>query len=86
MHTVELLEEAVGLAERAGYRVRQEWMGGSGGGGCEIKGRKWIFLDLSLAPRDLLDVVVDVLRLDATALSLPMPYPLRDLLQVRKTA
>jgi len=46
MHTVELLEEAIHMAERAGYKVRQEWMGGCGCGGCEIKGRKWIFLDL----------------------------------------
>ncbi len=86
MHTVELLEEAIHLAERAGYKVRQEWMGGSGGGGCEIKGRKWIFLDLSLGPADLLDIVVDVLRTDAPVLSLPMPHPLRDMLQLRKSA
>lgn len=86
MHTVELLEEAIHMAERAGYKVRQEWMGGCGCGGCEIKGRKWIFLDLSLGPHELLDVVIDVLRSDATAASLSMPLPLRDLLQIRKTA
>lgn len=86
MHTVELLEEAIHVAERAGYKVRQEWMGGGGCGGCEIKGRKWVFLDLSLGPQDLLDVVVDVLRSDPTVASLPMPHQLRDLLQLRKTA
>lgn len=86
MHTVELLEEAVHLAERAGYKVRQEWMGGCGCGACEIKGRKWLFLDLALGPRDLLEIVVDALRSDPTVLTLPMPHPLRDLLQLRKTA
>ena len=34
MHTVDLLEEALGLVERVGYRVRQEWLDGGGGGGC----------------------------------------------------
>lgn len=86
MHTVELLEEAIHVAERAGYKIRQEWMGGCGCGACEIKGRKWIFLDLSLAPQDMLDVMVDALRSDPASLSLPMPYQLRDLLQLRKTA
>jgi hypothetical protein len=86
MHTVELLEEAIGLAQRAGHRVRQEWMGGAGGGGCQINGRKWIFLDLSLAPLDQLDLVLDVLRAESGALGLPMPHQLRDLLQRRKSA
>jgi len=86
MHTVELLEEAVNLAQRLGYKVRQEWMGGAGGGGCEIKGRKWIFLDLALGPMEQLDIVLDSLRRDPAATSLPMPHPLRELLQLRKTA
>ena len=61
MHTVELFEEAVGLAKRAGYQFRQEWLGGSGGGGCEIAGKKWIFLDLALPPEDQLDQVLETL-------------------------
>ena len=86
MHTVELLEQAVALAERAGYRVRQEWMGGAGGGSCEIKGRKWLFLDLALGPADQIDQVVEALRGDSVVLSMPMPEPLRELLQMRKSA
>jgi hypothetical protein len=86
MHTVELLEEAVNLAQRLGYKVRQEWMGGAGGGGCEIKGRKWIFLDLALGPFEQLDIVLDTLRGDPSALSLPMAHPLRELLRLKKTA
>jgi hypothetical protein len=85
MHTVELLEEAIGLAERTGYKVRQEWLSGSGGG-CEVKGQKWIFLDLAAGPLDQLEQVVETLRRDPNAISLPMPYPLRELLAVRKSA
>ena len=46
MHTVEMLEQALDLAARLGYTIRQEWLAGSGGGGCELKGRKLFFLDL----------------------------------------
>ena len=44
MHTVELLEYALDLADRLGYTVRQEWLGGLAGGGCELRGRKILFL------------------------------------------
>ena len=86
MHTVELLEEAVALAERVGYQVRQEWLGGSGGGGCELKGRKWIFLDVAVGPWEQLDQVLQTLRREPDVVLLSMPYQLRDLLQVRKSA
>ena len=58
MHTVELLAEALNLAGRLGYEVRQEWLGGNGGGTCELKGRKILFLDLALGPADQLEMVV----------------------------
>ena len=48
MHTVEALEQALDLAQRLGYEVRQEWLGGNGGGGCELNGQKVLFLDLAL--------------------------------------
>ena len=86
MHTVELLEEAVSLATRAGHRVRTEWLDGIGGGGCEIAGRKLIFIDLALGPVDQLDQVIEALRADPAVGSLPMPHQLRDLLEVRKSA
>jgi hypothetical protein len=78
MHTVDLLGEAVALAERLGYRMRQEWLGGNGGGGCELKGRKWLFLDLALGPADQLDQVLDTLRREPQAMSLTMPSSLRE--------
>ena len=86
MHTVELLEEAVSLAGRAGYQIRQEWLGGSGGGACQIRGQKTIFLDVALGPAEQLEQVLDAVRGDPEALALPMPYPLRDLLKTRKIA
>jgi hypothetical protein len=86
MHTVELLEQAIDLAERLDYAVRHEWLGGSAGGGCEVAGQKILFLDLAQGPADQLDQVLDTLRHEPPALGLPMPYQLRDLLQLRKTA
>jgi len=62
MHTIELLTEATTLAERLGYQIRQEWLGGNGGGCCEVKGRKYLFLDLALGPREHLDQLLDTLR------------------------
>jgi hypothetical protein len=86
MHTVELLEAALGLAKQLGYSVRQEWLGGLTGGGCVFRGRKVLFLDLALGPEDQLDQVLDTLRHDPGTDRLPMPQGLRDLLQLRKSA
>ena len=86
MHTIGLLEQAVDLAQRLGYEVRQEWLGGMSSGGCEINGRRVLFLDLALGPADQLDAVLDALRQHPEALRLPMPHELRELLPVRKIA
>ncbi|HBO43659.1 MAG TPA: hypothetical protein DD670_06960 [Planctomycetaceae bacterium] len=67
MHTVDALEAALALAKQVGYRVREEWLDGRGGGGCEIRGQKWIFLDLALGPEEQLDQVLESLRNDPTA-------------------
>lgn len=86
MHTVELLREALSLIERVGYSIRQEWLGGCGGGACQVKGRKWFFLDLASAPDEQLETALDALRGDPQAAQLPMPQQLRDLLKLRKSA
>jgi hypothetical protein len=86
MHTVELLQEALGLIERCGYTIRQEWLAGGGSGACRLKGRKCYFLDLALGPEDQLDVAIDALRHEPEAASLPMPHQLRELLKLRKSA
>jgi hypothetical protein len=84
MHTVEMLEQALDLAARLGYKVRQEWLGGAGGGGCEIAGRKVLFLDVAQGPADQLDQTLDTLRRDPAAAQLPMPHELREELQSRR--
>lgn len=61
MHTVELLDEALLVAKRLGYGVRHEWMGGTGGA-CEIAGKPWLFVDLSLTTDEQLDLVIESLK------------------------
>jgi hypothetical protein len=86
MHTVDLLEQALHAAAQLGYAVRQEWLGGSGGGGCEIKGQKWIFLDLALSLPDQLEQVAEVLRREPGAGRVPLTPALRKLVYPRKAA
>ncbi len=86
MNTVDLLDQALDLASRLGYSVRQEWLAGAGGGGCELKGRKLFFLDLDLPPSDQLEQVLDTLRREPGAVNLPASQPLRERLALRKTA
>jgi hypothetical protein len=85
MHTVELLEQALDLAARLGYTIRQDCLAGRGGG-CELKGRKLFFLDLDLGPDEQLEQIVETLRCEPAAATLPMPGELRELLKVRKIA
>jgi hypothetical protein len=85
MHTVELLGHCLDLARRAGYEIRQECLPGNGGG-CILRGRKILFLDLGLGPAEQLDQVLETLRREPEALQLPMPQALRELLAVRKSA
>ncbi len=86
MHTVELLEAALAAAEKAGYRVREEWLGGSGGGGCEIRGQKWLFLDLALGPSDQLEQVLETLAREPASSTAVVPDGLSILLQRRRAA
>jgi len=86
MHTVEMLEAALALARQLGYRVREEWLEGHGGGGCEIHGRKWIFLDLALSADEQLDQVLDTLRADPAVATATVSDEVRRLLGVRKSA
>ena len=86
MHTVVLLAHALNLAERLGYLVRQEWLDGNGGGGCELHGRKMLFIDLSMPPEDQLQMVLNVLRGEGRAGDLTMTQELRSTLCLRKSA
>jgi hypothetical protein len=86
MHTVELLEHALSIAETLGYRVRQEWLGGAGGGACEFAGRRWIFVDLSLNATEQLDQVRSALMADPAVYTLDLSPAMRKLLDIRRAA
>jgi hypothetical protein len=86
MHTIDLLKKTLDLTGRLGYTIRQEWLAGSGSGGCELNGRKLFFLDLDLSPVEQLDQVLETLRREPEAQKLPMPHELRELLKLRKSA
>ena len=83
MHTIELLEEATGLAKRLGYAIRQDWFDGNGGGACRVKGKKLLFLDLGSTPSEQLEIVLDLLRQDPELSTFPMSPELCKLLQPR---
>jgi hypothetical protein len=57
MRTLELLDYLIELARRLGYEIREEWLDGQGGGACEIKGQKILFVDQSLPPADRVEQV-----------------------------
>lgn len=86
MHTVDLLEEALRAAEALGYQVRREWLGGVGGGSCEIKGRRHLFIDLSLSLPDQLQQALAALRLEARMSEIDVSLPLRRQLEFRRAA
>jgi len=86
MHTVEFLEQALSVAEGLGYKIRQEWLGGTGGGACEFAGQKWIFVDLALSAIEQLDQVTDALQNDPAIYTIHLSPPMRNLLDIRKSA
>ena len=86
MHTVVMLAHALNLAERLGYSVRQEWIDGNGGGACEVRGRKYLFIDLAAAPAEQFEKVLATLRGEPSVMQHTMPQELRALLKCRKIA
>ena len=62
MHRVEMLEQLLAQASARGFVVRQEWLGGRGGGACEIAGKKHLFVDLALNVTEQLAQVAEALR------------------------
>jgi len=86
MHTVEMLERMKEVAERAGYTVRLEWLGGAGGGACEFAGRKWIFVDLALSVVEQLDQVASALKHDPAVKLLETSQSVRHYLGHRRAA
>jgi hypothetical protein len=81
-----LLEQALCVAEQLGYRTRQEWLGGTGGGACEFAGKKWIFIDLALTAVEQLEQVTKALRNDPAIYLADLTPPMQRLLGVRRSA
>lgn len=85
MHTVELLEEALGAAKRLGYSLRQEWLGGAGGGACEIGRKKWLFIDLAQNQTEQLGMVIETLREEEVIAQMQLSPELRGLIGSAQT-
>ena len=86
MHTVELMEQGIAALESMGYGVREEYLGGAGGGVCEIAGRKWVFIDLALNKSEQLNQILEALQNDPAVHSLNMSFGLSDVLGIRRAA
>ena len=86
MHTVELLQEAVETARQLGYEVRQDWLGGNGGGHCLVRGRKWLLLDVAQSPDEQLEIVADALRGEKQVAALKISRGLADRIAGRAAA
>ncbi|MGB6043473.1 MAG: hypothetical protein WBF93_09990 [Pirellulales bacterium] len=86
MHEVTFLAEALSAIRRLGYEIREECVGGNGGGICVLHGQKFFFLDPSLDLADQLDLACDALRNDVGVYSLVMPDRLREALGIRRSA
>ncbi len=86
MHTIELLDQALSVADQLGYKIRQEWLGGSGGGACQFSGQKWIFVDLALNAVEQLEQVTEALQADPAIYAVELSSPMRELLGIRKSA
>lgn len=64
MNPVQQLQRILRLAQRSGYTVRQECLSGASGGTCEIAGKRYLFVDLSLSPSEQLDQALESLAAD----------------------
>lgn len=62
MHSVDVLEEVIALAEYSGFEVRREFLGESTGGACRIGGQWILFVDLSLPAGEQLSQVIAAVR------------------------
>ena len=86
MHTVELYETAKAFAESLGYQIREENLGGVGGGACEVAGRKCLFVDVTLSSVEQLDQLVAALGRDPAIHVIDVPKALQPLLSAPRAA
>ena len=86
MHTVELLQEALAAARGLGFEIRQDWLGGDGGGHCLVRGRKMVLLDIAQSTGEQLDIVTEALCGEPEAARFVRSRELADRLQSRRVA
>ena len=86
MHTVELMDSLCTLAEHLGYTLRQEWLGGTGGGKCEMGGRRYIFIDLALSILEQQEQVAAALQDDPAIFTVSLAPAVKRALGLRKVA
>ena len=86
MATANLLAEAVKLARKTGYQIREDCLDGAGGGHCQIHGGKWLLLDVTQSLEEQLSDTVDALRVDPQVWQFKPSPDLAKLLEVRRAA
>lgn len=86
MSAVELLDEALSVARQLGYRIRSEHLGETRSGACEIAGKKWFFLDLTLNSVEQLELALEALRAEPAIESTSMSKALRKALARKQAA
>lgn len=85
MHTVELLEAAIGAIKKLGYRVRTEVLDDATAGGvCMFGGKRFLFLDARQKPIEQLHEVLEVLRTHAGDPRLKLAAELARLIELPK--
>ena len=55
MSVVQEFDRLITAAKSAGYKVRYDYFGGTGGGVCQFGGATWIFIDLALSVTERLE-------------------------------
>lgn len=86
MHHVELLEQALTVARKLGFLVREEYVGDIDGGSCVVRGQKMLFLDPQLSIPDRLVIVCEALAAEEQLDRSNLPDELAQRLIVRRAA
>ena len=86
MHHVELLEQALSVARKLGFLVREEYVGDIDGGSCVVRGQKMLFLDPQLSIPDRLVIVCEALAAEEQLDRSNLPDELAQRLIVRRAA
>ena len=62
MHTVDLLKEALALAEKNGVSVRRQWLAEGLGGMCRVGAQQLLFINLGASSDEQLGHAIEALR------------------------